>query len=188
MKRRSWILQRLALLLALLVMLASCTARDGASEADSATAEGAALAGADATRAGGDDAESWAVYWYLCGSDLESDNGFATDDLRELLSVALPDNVKVVIQTGDALAWQNDLVDATAMSRLVYDSEGLWQAETLPNASMGDAATLADFLLSATKTTPRTARPWCFGTTAAAVAAACATMNCSTTTTSPWPS
>ena len=33
---------------------------------------------------------SWAVYWYLCGSDLESEGGFATDDLSELLEVELP--------------------------------------------------------------------------------------------------
>ena len=41
---------------------------------------------------------SWAVYWYLCGSDLESEGGFAT----ELLEVALPENVTVVIETGGA--------------------------------------------------------------------------------------
>ena len=28
---------------------------------------------------------SWAIYWYLCGSDLESGGGFATNDLSELL-------------------------------------------------------------------------------------------------------
>ena len=42
---------------------------------------------------------SWAVYWYLCGSDLESEGGFATGDLNELLEVALPENVTVVIET-----------------------------------------------------------------------------------------
>lgn len=34
---------------------------------------------------------SWAVYWYLCGSDLESEGGFATSDLSELMEVELPD-------------------------------------------------------------------------------------------------
>lgn len=29
---------------------------------------------------------SWAVYWYLCGSDLESGGGFASGDLEELMS------------------------------------------------------------------------------------------------------
>ena len=45
---------------------------------------------------------SWAVYWYLCGSDLESEGGFATSDLSELMEVELPENVTVVIETGGA--------------------------------------------------------------------------------------
>ena len=44
--------------------------------------------------------DTWAVYWYLCGSDLESEDGAATADLEEMLSVDLPKNVKVVIQSG----------------------------------------------------------------------------------------
>ena len=43
---------------------------------------------------------SWAVYWYLCGSDLETNYGCATTDLNELLEVQLPENVTVVIETG----------------------------------------------------------------------------------------
>ena len=39
---------------------------------------------------------SWAIYWYLCGSDLETDGGFATTDLEEMLEVQLPENVNVV--------------------------------------------------------------------------------------------
>ena len=45
---------------------------------------------------------SWAVYWYLCGSDLETNGGFATTDLSEMMEVQLPENVNVVIQTGGA--------------------------------------------------------------------------------------
>ena len=42
--------------------------------------------------------ETWAVYWYLCGSDLESENGFATGDLAETLEVVLPDNVMFMVR------------------------------------------------------------------------------------------
>ncbi|MFR6378638.1 MAG: hypothetical protein ACLUNZ_01165 [Evtepia sp.] len=52
---------------------------------------------------------SWAVYWYLCGSDLETNYGCATTDLNELLEVQLPENVTVVIETGGAAEWQNDV-------------------------------------------------------------------------------
>ena len=53
------------------------------------------LAALLAVACGGDEAAdgSWAVYWYLCGSDLETDGGFATTDLSEMMEVQLPENV-----------------------------------------------------------------------------------------------
>lgn len=92
------------------------------------------------------EAGTWAIYWYLCGSDLESNGGFATSDLMEMMEVALPENVRVVIQTGGAKTWQNNVVDADILQRYVYDSEGLTLVDELPPASMGDDATLTDFL------------------------------------------
>lgn len=92
------------------------------------------------------EAGAWSIYWYLCGSDLESNGGFATSDLMEMMEVALPENVRVVIQTGGAKTWQNNVVDADILQRYVYDSEGLTLVDELPPASMGDAATLTDFL------------------------------------------
>lgn len=88
----------------------------------------------------------WAVYWYLCGSDLESNYGAATNDLAEMMAVQLPENVKSVIQTGGTSAWQNDVVSSTALQRFVYDQNGLNLVEELPSANMGDAQTLKDFL------------------------------------------
>lgn len=97
---------------------------------------------------------SWAVYWYLCGSDLESQGGFATSDLAELLEVELPENVTVVIETGGAAAWQNELVDASKLQRYVYNSDGLQLVDQQPSASMGESETLADFLRFAKENYP----------------------------------
>ena len=44
--------------------------------------------------------DSWLVYWYVCGTDLESGLGAATEDISELLKTELPENVRVLIQTG----------------------------------------------------------------------------------------
>ncbi len=93
-----------------------------------------------------DEEEGWVMYWYLCGSDLESEYGSATDDLDELMSVDLPDNVKVVIQTGGAYSWENNYVDSSKMQRFVYDSDGLELVDEGPMENMGEADTLADFL------------------------------------------
>lgn len=97
---------------------------------------------------------SWSVYWYLCGSDLESGGGFATGDLSELMEVTLPENVNVVIETGGASVWQNDVVDASKLQRWVYNSEGLYLVDEQPSASMGEAETLADFLSFAKENFP----------------------------------
>lgn len=89
----------------------------------------------------------WAIYWYLCGSDLETNYGAATNDLMEMLEVELPENVKVIIQTGGSLFWQNDLIRADVLGRYVYDHNGLQLIKELPSASMGDGQTLKDFLM-----------------------------------------
>lgn len=89
---------------------------------------------------------SWAVYWYLCGSDLETNGGFATTDLLEMMQVQLPENVSVVIQTGGARVWQNELMDPAKLQRWLFNSEGLQLIEELETANMGDAQTLYDFL------------------------------------------
>ncbi len=94
----------------------------------------------------GPDKADWVIYWYLCGSDLESENGAATLDLEELQQAQLPDNVKVVIETGGSSVWDNDMVPHDRITRFIYDNEGFHEVESLPNANMGDAATLEDFL------------------------------------------
>ena len=88
----------------------------------------------------------WSVYWYLCGSDLETDHGCATQDLMELTSIPLPENVQVVIQTGGAEVWQNDAVEAGMLQRWLYNSEGLSLVYEEPAQNMGDAQTLYAFL------------------------------------------
>lgn len=97
---------------------------------------------------------AWAIYWYLCGSDLETDGGFATGDLAELLEVQLPENVKVVIETGGANEWQNEVIDASKNQRYVYDQEGLKLVDEKAPANMGDPETLADFLSFASTNYP----------------------------------
>ena len=90
--------------------------------------------------------ESWAVYWYLCGSDLESNGGCATIDLTEMMEVELPENVTVVIQTGGAALWQNELIAADKIQRWVYSGQELTLVDEQESANMGDAQTLYEFL------------------------------------------
>ena len=136
-------------LLAFLLALAMClslTACGGDEAADGSTPDAAPVFQA------GDG--SWAVYWYLCGSDLETNGGFATTDLSEMMEVQLPENVNVVIQTGGAAVWQNDQMDPEKLQRWLYNSEGLQLIEEQDTANMGDAQTLYEFLAFANENYP----------------------------------
>ena len=153
MKRTKW----LALLLtgAMTLSLTACADEEVEDVSTDLTTD--AGTAADNTTDNGDIAledGSWAVYWYLCGSDLESNGGFATNDLSELMEVELPENVNVVIETGGSAVWQNDLMDADKLQRWLYNSEGLQLVDEQPSASMGEAQTLADFLSFAKENFP----------------------------------
>ena len=90
--------------------------------------------------------DTWVVYWYLCGTDLESQNGAASDDLAELQRVSLPPNVKVVIQPGGANQWHTDGIPSRSAGRFLYDTGGLHSLGTFPDVNMGSGDGLADFL------------------------------------------
>ena len=138
----------LAFLLALCMIasLAACSGADDMEEPDVEPDVSADEPVEPAEEAPAENARSWSIYWYLCGSDLESGGGFATGDLSELMQVQLPEDVNVVIETGGASEWQNEVVDASKLQRWVYNSEGLQLIDEQPSASMGQAQTLADFL------------------------------------------
>ncbi|HHX92099.1 MAG TPA: hypothetical protein GX688_00510 [Clostridiales bacterium] len=109
------------------------------------------LMSCDSAQSGEDE---WAVYWYLCGSDLETRFGSATDDLIEMLQVELPPGITVVIQTGGAYSWDNDTVDASRLQRYVYDRNGFELVDEIPLASMGQEQVLYDFLVFASERYP----------------------------------
>lgn len=90
--------------------------------------------------------DTWLIQWYVCGTDLESRSGAASSDIQELLNVKLPANVKVLIQTGGAEQWHNNVVPSNAVERYLYDEKGLQRLDTLPDADMGNVDTLADFV------------------------------------------
>ena len=90
--------------------------------------------------------DGWAVYWYHCGSDLESNWGCASEDLKEMLEVKLPDGVEVVVQTGGADTWHNTQVDASKLQRYLYNKDGFFLVDERSRGNMGAPETLADFL------------------------------------------
>ena len=58
--------------------------------------------------------DNWLIYWYVCGSDLESGGGAATSDINEMLQAQLPANVKILIQAGGTTEWKNPVIKSGA--------------------------------------------------------------------------
>ncbi len=98
--------------------------------------------------------DSWAVYIYMCGLDLESEQGMASKNLASLQSVPLPENVRFFIQTGGAHAWHTKGIPDDALGRYVYDSKGFRKLAELQEASMADEPTLEKFLRYAKENFP----------------------------------
>lgn len=89
---------------------------------------------------------SWAVYWYCCGSDLESQSGAATEDISEMLSADVGSDVKVVLETGGTSYWRNNVMDPDVIQRYEYGGTSLNKVDEQPQADMGDPSTLSSFL------------------------------------------
>ena len=91
-------------------------------------------------------ATQWGIYLYLCGSDLESDNGAASIDIEEIVKAKISDDIKVVIETGGARTWQNDTVNSSKIERYVVSENDIIKVEDKRQSCMGNAETFTDFL------------------------------------------
>ncbi len=60
----------------------------------------------------GDGTDVTTVMMYIIGSDLESDGGFASDDIVEMLAADIGDNINLVIMTGGATDWYLDEISS----------------------------------------------------------------------------
>lgn len=100
----------------------------------------------------------WTVMFYLCGSDLESKNGFASENLKEIYSVTYPDSltfiyspdpeeemrkakeatgpgkVNVLIETGGSKAWHMETlgmnITTSALQRWRYNCTSMYDEST----------------------------------------------------------
>lgn len=88
------------------------------------------------------------VLFYVCGTDLESEEGQASADIREMIASGVGSSgaVSVIAATGGASRWQNYGISSRSVQ---YYRLGSGSPELLMDAgrrSMGDPGTLSDFL------------------------------------------
>ncbi len=121
----------------------------------------------------------WTVLVYLCGSDLESNHGFASLDLEEIQMCKAPvafadalnaaegvaekqprNDVNLLIETGGSRQWHTEALDfsiaSDSLQRWRYDYVGrsFSLEATLPLQNMAEPDTLADFIRWGVKTCP----------------------------------
>ena len=60
----------------------------------------------------GKNKDTMTILVYMCGADLESENGMASSDLKEMVNASLSDKVNVLVYTGGARKWKNNVVSA----------------------------------------------------------------------------
>ena len=58
------------------------------------------------TRILGNQRDVWTIMIYMCGTDLESKSGMASNDLQEMAKASLNDNINILIYTGGCKQWK----------------------------------------------------------------------------------
>ena len=83
---------------------------------------------------------------YMCGSNLESDAGAASDDLKEMVAGMGSNQVNVIVMTGGSRSWHTDGIQSDAIQLHSITSSGIHHlsvdgVESTPG-NMGESATL----------------------------------------------
>ncbi len=97
---------------------------------------------------------TWTVLIYMCGTDLESEGGAASNNLAELMEVSNSKNINFVIETGGTANWQSNSISNDKIQRYILKGSELSLVEEKDLSSMGDPSTLGDFLKWGVKSYP----------------------------------
>ena len=84
---------------------------------------------------------------YLCGTDLESQNGMGTSDLKEMTSATLGSKVNLIVYTGGCRRWRNNVVSSSVNQIYQIQDGKLYCLEKdMGSASMTSPKTLSSFI------------------------------------------
>lgn len=85
---------------------------------------------------------------YMCGTDLESKYGMATNDLNEMLHADLNDDkVKIIVETGGTKQWKNQVISNSTNQLWQVTNNGMLALnKDLGRKSMTDPNTLSEFI------------------------------------------
>ena len=87
-----------------------------------------------------------AVYIYMCGSTLETNNAIATKHISDILQTKVADNTAIIIETGGTRKWRGLDIPNDAIVRYQVKNGQLVELERVADSCMGDAQTLSSFI------------------------------------------
>ena len=84
---------------------------------------------------------------YMCGTDLESQQGMATSDLKEMANASVGDNINLLIYTGGCRRWRNNVV-SSSVNQIYQIKNGkfICLEKDMGSASMVNPDTLSSFI------------------------------------------
>ena len=91
-------------------------------------------------------AESAVMMVYMIGSNLESEGGAGSADLQEMLNADTGDQLKIVVETGGASAWMNNMVSPDVHQRWEIQNGEITYLCDAGNDCMTEIAPLQDFI------------------------------------------
>ena len=95
----------------------------------------------------GNGADQVTLMVYMCGTDLESKYGMATNDLQEMASAKFGDNVNVIVYTGGCRGWKTNGISSSSNQIYKVESGGIRCLEkNMGTGAMTDPDTLTSFI------------------------------------------
>ena len=95
----------------------------------------------------GNGQDTMTIMVYMCGADLESKSAMGTKDLNEMLSAKFGSNIRLIVFTGGATKWQNNVVSSSVNQIWQVKDGKLSQLESnAGTATMTSPSTLATFI------------------------------------------
>lgn len=91
---------------------------------------------------------------YMLGTDLETNYGAGTSDIVEMLQAELAEGVRVVLYTGGAYYWNNNLISAKKNQVYLIDSNGIRLVHEFDRQNMANPEVLTDFITYARQEFP----------------------------------
>lgn len=91
--------------------------------------------------------DEWTIMLYVCGSNLESQYGCASEDIGEILKIGgQPEDINIIIETGGSSRWTNTKIDANKLCRFHVENKNIVLDEKLTKVNMGKESTLESYL------------------------------------------